>query len=640
MHLSGDIEKDLGPKKDFSQTFSIGHWNLNSLVAHNFTKIALLKAYLPVQKFDIFCISETYLNCSITENDDSLRIPRYNLIRSDHPSNNKKGGVAIYYKHFLPLKLIDVNYLRESILFELQIGSKICNFISLYRSPSQAAHSFDSFLDNLKLSLDAMTDNNPFLVVAIGDFNARSSSWCINDKSNYEGTKIDCLATKYDLKQVINEPTYLLENSSYCIYLIFTSQPNLVMDAGVHPSLHANCHHQIVYPKFNLKIHYPPPYEREVWHFHKADINLIRREMNEFNWKRAFFNLDINEMVSVCNTTIKSIMANFIPHEIIICDDRDPSSINNRIKKLIHERNSLYKDYRKNNHTQIFEKLTLLQKKLHLAMEESKDTYYSNLSTKSAKQKSNPKTYWSVLKSFLNNKKVPCIPSLFHENKPVTDFREKAEIFNSYFSKQCSLVNSDSSLPCEIIKKTNNSLYSVRFSTEDILQIINNLDSNKAHGHDEISIRMLKICGSSVCRPLQIIYKSSLDRGKFPQEWKKANVVPVHKKNDKQLVKNYRPISLLPIRGKNFERILYNSLFNFLNQNDLISPAQSGFKPRDSCINQLLSITHEIYHSMDEGYEIRGVFLDISKAFDKVWHEGLVFKLNQNGISGNLLNIF
>ena len=230
--------------------------------------------------------------------------------------------------------------------------------------------------------------------------------------------------------------------------------------------------------------------------------------------------------------------------------------------------------------------------------------------------------------------------SLFHENKLVTDFREKAEIFNSYFVKQCSLINSDSSLPCEITKKTNNSLYSVSFSTEDIIQIINNLDSNKAPGHHEISIRMLKMCGSSVCRPLQIIYKSCLDRGKFPQEWKKANVVPGHKDNDKQLVKNYRPISLLPVCGKIFERILYNSLFNFLNQNDLISPAQSGFKPGDSCINQLLSITHEIYHSMDEGYEIRGVFLDISKAFDKVWQEGLVFKLKQNGISGNLLNIF
>ena len=277
------------------------------------------------------------------------------------------------------------------------------------------------------------------------------------------------------------------------------------MDAGVHPSLHPNCHPQIVYAKLNLKIHYLPPNEREVWHFQKVDINLIRRVMNEFNWERAFFNLDINEMVSVCNATIKNIMANFIPHDTITCDDRDPPWINNRIKKLIYEQNSLDKDYRKNNDTKIFEKLTLLQKKLHLATEESKDTYYSNLSTKLAKQKSNPKTYWSVLKRFLNNKNMLCIPSLFHENKLVTHVREKAEIFNSYFARQCSLINSDSSLSCEVIKKASNSLYSVRFSTEDILQIINNLDSNKARGHDEISIRMLKICGSSVCRPLQII---------------------------------------------------------------------------------------------------------------------------------------
>ena len=96
----------------------------------------------------------------------------------------------------------------------------------------------------------------------------------IYNARNYEETKIDCLASEYDLKQVINEPTNLLENSSSYIDLIFTSQPNLV-DAGVHPSLHANCHHQIVYAKFSLKIHYPLPYEREVWHFQKADINLI-----------------------------------------------------------------------------------------------------------------------------------------------------------------------------------------------------------------------------------------------------------------------------------------------------------------------------------------------------------------------------
>ena len=80
-------------------------------------------------------------------------------------------------------------------------------------------------------------------------------------------------------------------------------------------------------------------------------------------------------------------------------------------------------------------------------------------------------------------------------------------------------------------------------------------------------------------------------------------------------------------------------MFNFFIRNHLISTNHSGFKPGDSCINQLLSITHEIYSSLDEGYEVRGVFLDISKAFDKVWHAGLIFKLEQNGISGRLLRL-
>ena len=128
--------------------------------------------------------------------------------------------------------------------------------------------------------------------------------------------------------------------------------------------------------------------------------------------------------------------------------------------------------------------------------------------------------------------------------------------------------------------------------------MISHLDPNKANGHDILSIRMIKICGNSIC--------------------KKAYVIPVHKKGSKQSLKKHRPISLLPICSKIFERLIYNEMFTFLTETNLISPNQSGFRPGDSCVNQLLAITHEICKSFNEGFEVRGIFLDISKAFDKV----------------------
>ena len=162
---------------------------------------------------------------------------------------------------------------------------------------------------------------------------------------------------------------------------------------------------------------------------------------------------------------------------------------------------------------------------------------------------------------------------------------------------------------------------------------------DKAHGHDNISIRMLKICGSAIYKPLVIIFKKCLDTGIFPSEWKKGNIVPIHKNGDKQTLKNYRSVSLLSVCGKTLERLMFNEMFKFFIVNELISSNQSGFKLGDSCVNQLVSITHEIYKSFDEGHEVRGVFVDISKAFDKVWHDGITFKLTQNGISGNLLKL-
>ena len=132
-----------------------------------------------------------------------------------------------------------------------------------------------------------------------------------------------------------------------------------------------------------------------------------------------------------------------------------------------------------------------------------------------------------------------------------------------------------------------------------ILKLIQGLNSNKAHGNGGISIRMLKICGPSVIKPLSLLFNTCQRDGVFPNDWKKANVIPVHKKGNEQLVSNYYPLSLLLICSKIFEKLIFDCIYDFLDQNCLLKANQSGFSPGDSCIHQLIAITHNISTAFD-----------------------------------------
>ena len=135
------------------------------------------------------------------------------FIGKDHTLNIKRGGVCIYYKISLPLKIKNINYLHECINFEIQIKDKLCNFISLYHSPNQSQDDFESFINNLEYNLDSVKVNNPFLTVIHGDFNAKSSLWYNNNITTYEGSKIDGVTSQFGLQQKIKKPTHFIDDS-------------------------------------------------------------------------------------------------------------------------------------------------------------------------------------------------------------------------------------------------------------------------------------------------------------------------------------------------------------------------------------------------------------------------------------------
>ena len=157
----------------------------------------------------------------------------------------------------------------------------------------------------------------------------------------------------------------------------------------------------------------------------------------------------------------------------------------------------------------------------------TKKNYILKMTKKIADSNTSPKTYWTILNRLLYNKKLPTVPLLLADGKLVSDFRKKANIFNNVFASICSPIDNTRCLS-SFSYRTGSMIKSFHVTENDILAIIKKLDPNKAHGCDNISIKMIKICSKSLTLPLKIIFDHSLKKGKFPEIWKNANVVSAH----------------------------------------------------------------------------------------------------------------
>ena len=203
-------------------------------------------------------------------------------------------------------------------------------------------------------------------------------------------------------------------------------------------------------------------------------------------------------------------------------------------------------------------------------------------------------------------------------NEHAEDDLQKANMLNNFFTFQRIVDDSNKVLPD--INRPEYALNSIEICIQDVKDVLMNLNIYKACGPDVLSPRLLKEGATVLAEPLSILFNRSLEKCYFPVIWKDANVSPIYKKDDQSLPSNYRPISLLSSVGKVMERCVHKHLYNYVIENNLIAPLQSGFKHGDSTNFQLIHTYHSFGEAVDSGKEVRAVFCDVSKAFDRAWH--------------------
>ena len=180
-------------------------------------------------------------------------------------------------------------------------------------------------------------------------FTTRSPEWLFEDIVTFHGMQINSLTTTHGSKQLISDPTHILPQSSSCIDLIFTDQPNYVTDCGTNPSLHPNCHHQITFCKLNLKVEYPSPYQRLVWNFKKSNNDAIKKAVELVNWNFLISNKSVHEQVIIFNLKLMNIFSNYIPNKLTAVDEKDPPWMNESIKEKIMVKKYACKYFNANN---------------------------------------------------------------------------------------------------------------------------------------------------------------------------------------------------------------------------------------------------------------------------------------------------
>ena len=489
----------------------------------------------------------------------------------------------------------------------------------------------DNFWPKLQSSYDLAKATGIINILLTGDFNADGAT------NRTAATEKNAFLALNHLTQHIKEPTRYYQNKRSILDLIITNKQSLIKRTEVIAPVHHNDHCTIV-GQINLPLSRPKAYKRTMWSYKTANFDNFRTGLNEVDWDECLAEDDPELAANIWTNKFLEVVNTQIPHKEVTVRPTNNKWYNGYLRKLCRKQLHNHRLWTQHRTPWAWERYRASRNTYHQEVDRLRQEHKDHLAeTLASEARTNPKKWWSVAKETMGNRKQSTIPSMMANNEVYNTDEEKAKLFNDYFLEVQSLPNEPEDPTFDEQDPPDETIEMITISNKDVDDALKCLDANKAYGPDGISPKVLKEGRPSLVNILTKMFNLSLSKGIFPNAWKRANVCPIYKKAEEFFTQNYRPISLLPTIAKVFEKVVFKHLFNFFRTNFTISLWQSGFLPGHSTVTQLIEIYDEFCKAVEKGKEIRVVFLDISKAFDRVWHAGLLHKLHGSGIRGRLL---
>lgn len=571
---------------------------------------------------DIILITESWCNDNVS--DSMLNLDGYNLepdLRVDRADtlNGIGGGLLVYTRKGIVIKPDNTSnefnqYCKFQILFN---DSQPLNVYLIYRSPNSTAEN-----TNLLCDIIERADNNSLI---IGDFNFPGINWELHTAENKCRPFLHCVENKF-LTQMVDFSSHLKGN---ILDLALTDNPD-IFNAIENLGNLSNSDHAIIQLEVNLET-VKNKTDEMIRDWLHCDIDSFNSFIKLKDWKQSVHDKNACECWDMLVTDLETGMNKFVPL-IPRRSNHSPIWLKNNVKKLCRKKNKLFKKFVNNPSEENREIYKTAEKLAKKAVKVGKKLLEKKLSTQS-----DTKPFYNYIKS--KTKSKSSVGPLKINNNLVTDSQEIASALNNFFTSV--FTNEDTSqIPVPDYLTSATILSNVQFTAEKISKKIKNLKPHTAPGPDGISAHVLQLFNDPISKILEVIFSKSISEGSVPEAWKIANITPIYKKGPKSSVTNYRPVSLTSIPCKIMESIIKDKVTSHLLDNHLLNPSQHGFTANKSCTTNLLEFLERITSEIDEGNPMDILYLDFSKAFDKVPRQRLLEKMKAHSIQGPLIKWF